>query len=142
MTAIQITEAYNLFRSFHGTTLPLEVCLKIVEEVVDIDPKNVQVLLCLSKVGYTTSKLSVICSDAPLTSPSRYKPAVFKETGYKKDTDVIIRDSNLYSKAMSIQSPKSSQETKIYVTLFGPLSLHPNMLLLHLFRFLGSQKVG
>lgn len=125
MTAIQITETYNLFRSFHGTTLPLEVCLKIVEEVVDIDPKNVRVLLCLSK-----------------PPPPVDTPAVSKETGYKKDTDVIIRDSNLYSKAMNIRSPKSSQETKIYITLFGPLSPHPNMLLLHLFRFLGSQKVG
>ena len=53
MTAVQISEAYNLFRSFQGEMLPLEVCLKILEDVVDNEPKNVRVLMCLSKVGST-----------------------------------------------------------------------------------------
>lgn len=44
-------ETYNLFRSFGGIKLPVEVCLRIVEYVVDIDPKVVQVLMCLSKVS-------------------------------------------------------------------------------------------
>lgn len=42
---------YNLFKGFTDLKLPVEVCLKIVEDTVDIDPKNAQVLMCLSKVG-------------------------------------------------------------------------------------------
>lgn len=41
----------NLFESFRGMKLPVEVCLKIVEDVIYIDPKIIRVLMRLSKVG-------------------------------------------------------------------------------------------
>jgi hypothetical protein len=51
MAVVKINGRYNLFRSLQGITLPLEVCLKILEGVVDIEPKNVRVLMRLSKVS-------------------------------------------------------------------------------------------
>lgn len=51
MPAPAMENGYNLFKGFADLKLPIEVCLKIVEDTVDIDPKNAQVLMCLSKVG-------------------------------------------------------------------------------------------
>jgi hypothetical protein len=53
--ALEIKEAYNpynLFTTCEGLKLPVEVCLKIVEDVVNIDPKHARVLMCLSKVSF------------------------------------------------------------------------------------------
>lgn len=47
----ETNEVHNLLRSFGGLRLPAEICLKIVEKVVDIDPKNAPIVMCLSKVG-------------------------------------------------------------------------------------------
>lgn len=44
--------AYNLFKSSRGIGLPVEVCLKIVEDVVDVEPKYARALMCLSKVSF------------------------------------------------------------------------------------------
>lgn len=50
-TEFPLKERCSLFESFRGTELPVEVCLKIVEDVIYIDPKVTPVLIRLSKVG-------------------------------------------------------------------------------------------
>jgi hypothetical protein len=50
-------ETYNLLRSGGGSKMPVEICLRIVEEVVDADPKSVGVLMSVSKVGSALSLL-------------------------------------------------------------------------------------
>jgi len=48
---VERTGICNLLRSREGSELPAELCLRVLEEVVDADPKSVGVLMCLSKVG-------------------------------------------------------------------------------------------
>ena len=52
---LEIKEAYdpyNLFTTCEGLKLPVEICLEIVEDVINIDPKHARVLMCLSKVSF------------------------------------------------------------------------------------------
>lgn len=57
--SLSVGGAHNLFRSSYGIGLPVEVCLEIVEDVLDVEPRCVGALMCLSKVccAFSSSKL-------------------------------------------------------------------------------------
>ena len=53
---------YNLLSCQGGCALPAEICLKIIEKVVDNDPKSVKTLMGLSRVCLLSLQLTMLHS--------------------------------------------------------------------------------
>jgi len=94
---------YNLLQSNGGFRLPVEVCLKVLEEVINYDPKSVKILMVVSKVSYTLSCPS--CSKGVMVSRASarsFETASIRSSNVLPSTKILATNFFLLAPRQSI----------------------------------------